>query len=129
MVDDEADARDLLATLLSGYGATVTTVSSAADAFTTFTAASDGLRFDVVVSDIGLPDEDGYSLIRRIRALDGKSNGAVPAVALTAYGRTVDRVKALSAGFQMHVPKPVEPVELAMVIATLTRRPAIRAVE
>ncbi len=129
VVDDEADARDLLATLLSGYGATVTTVSSAADAFTTFTAVTDGLRFDVVVSDIGLPDEDGYSLIRRIRALDASRNGAVPAVALTAYGRTVDRVKALSAGFQMHVPKPVEPVELAMVIATLTRRQAIRAAE
>ncbi|MBK6315853.1 MAG: PAS domain-containing protein [Blastocatellia bacterium] len=128
VVDDEADARDLLTTLLSGYGAIVVTAASAADAFGSFTAATDGDRFDIVVSDIGLPDEDGYSLIRRIRALEPEDGGTVPAVALTAYGRTVDRVKALSAGFQMHVPKPVEPIELAMVIDTLTRRPGLRVV-
>ena len=129
VVDDEADARDLVETLLTGYGASVTSSASAAEAFSLLRASSNGERFDVLVSDIGLPDEDGNSLIRKIRELTAEDGGKIPAVALTAYGRSVDRVKALSAGFQMHVPKPVEAIELATVIAALTRRPGIAQIE
>lgn len=129
VVDDEADARDLVETLLAGYGATVVSSASAAEAFSTLLEPASGERFDVLVSDIGLPDEDGNSLIRRIRALEQEELRKIPAVALTAYGRSVDRVRALSAGFQMHVPKPVEAVELATVIAALTRRSGLAATE
>jgi CheY-like chemotaxis protein len=69
-----------------------------------------------------MPEEDGYSLISRIRALNREEGGMTPAVALTAYARIEDRLKTLSAGYQMHVPKPVEPVELATIIASLTGR-------
>jgi CheY-like chemotaxis protein len=77
---------------------------------------------DILVSDIGMPGEDGYVLIEKVRASEGKRGDRIPAVALTAYARVEDRLRALSAGYDMHVPKPVEPVELAMVIASLTRR-------
>ena len=122
------DARELVTTLLTRYGATVTPTSSCEEALIALTDAAACERFDVIVSDIGLPGEDGYSLVRKVRELTPALGGAIPAVALTAYGRSVDRVKALSAGFQMHVPKPVEPVELAMVITSLTRRASIDTV-
>ena len=77
---------------------------------------------DVLVSDIGMPEEDGYSLIGRIRALDPDHGGQIPAVALTAYARTEDRLKALLAGFQIHVVKPVDTVELVAVVASLAGR-------
>jgi CheY-like chemotaxis protein len=77
-------------------------------------------RPDVLVSDIGMPEEDGYSLIRRVRQLTPQEGGLIPAVALTAYGRASDRSQALSAGFQTHMSKPVEPAELVMVISNLT---------
>jgi hypothetical protein len=76
----------------------------------------------VLVSDIGMPDEDGYALIRKVRALGSEHGGDIPAVALTAFARMPDRMKVLSAGYQMHVPKPVEPMELATVIASLVKR-------
>lgn len=129
VVDDEADARDLVETLLTGYGATVKSSASAADALEVLQSTVSENRFDVLVSDIGLPDEDGNSLIRKIRNLEEAEVGRIPAVALTAYGRSVDRIRALSAGFQMHVPKPVEAVELATVIAALTRRPGMPSSE
>jgi CheY-like chemotaxis protein len=69
-----------------------------------------------------MPGEDGYELIRKVRTLSAEQGGQVPAIALTAYARTQDRLKVLSAGYQMHVPKPVEPVELATVVASLTKR-------
>ena len=69
-----------------------------------------------------MPGEDGYELIRKVRTLTAEQGGQVPAIALTAYARTQDRLKVLSAGYQMHVPKPVEPVELATVVASLTKR-------
>jgi len=81
------------------------------------------LRPDVMVTDIGMPGEDGYSLIRRVREWERERGGYTPAVALTAYGRVEDRMRALNAGFQMHVPKPVEPAELTVVIMSLVRRP------
>ena len=114
VVDDEEDTRQLLVQALTQYGATVVTADSAETAL----RAVNNQKPDVLVSDIGMPDEDGYSLIRKVRALDID----IPAIALTAFTRAQDRMKALSAGFQNHVSKPVEPEELATVIASLTGR-------
>ena len=79
-------------------------------------------RPDVLVSDIGMPDVDGFELIRRVRELPAESGGGVPAIALTAYARAEDRLRVLRSGYQMHVPKPVEMAELLTVIASLVRR-------
>jgi CheY-like chemotaxis protein len=81
----------------------------------------DAWQPDVIVSDIGMPGEDGYQLIRRVRARGPEHGGAVPAIALTAYARVEDRMKALEAGFHMHVGKPVEPAELVLVIDSLLK--------
>lgn len=115
LVDDEADARDLLATVLQECEALVTTVASVAEAI----AAIEQFQPDILVSDIGMPGEDGYSLISRIRAMETHNGGRIPAVALTAYARVEDRTRALAAGFQMHIAKPVNPTELVAVIANL----------
>jgi PAS domain S-box-containing protein len=122
VIDDEADARELVATLLRHYGARVTAVSSAAEALVLLKSSDADTRPDVLVSDIGMPGEDGYSLIERIRRLTPQEGGLIPAIALTAYGRTSDRIRALSAGFQAHMPKPVEPAELMIVISGLSGR-------
>ncbi|MGI8556142.1 MAG: response regulator, partial [Pyrinomonadaceae bacterium] len=114
VVDDEEDTRQLLVPSLTNYGATVTTANSAAAALQVIS----NQKPDVLVSDVGMPDEDGYSLIRKVRALEID----IPAVALTAFTRAQDRMRALAAGFQNHVSKPVEPDELATVIASLTGR-------
>lgn len=111
-VDDEADARLLLETVLKSCGATVATCGSVEEAVRLL----DEFGPDVLVSDIGLPGEDGYSLIRRIRQNEHSSRRRIPAVALTAFARTADRFHALSAGYNMHVPKPAE---LALVVSTL----------
>ncbi|PYP82425.1 MAG: hybrid sensor histidine kinase/response regulator [Blastocatellia bacterium AA13] len=121
VVDDELDARELVATLLKQCGAKVKAVSSAQEAFGLLKGG--GWLPAVLVSDIGMPDEDGYTLIRRIRELAPDEGGQIPAIALTAYGQPTDRIRALSAGFQMHMPKPVDPAELASVIKSLTGRP------
>jgi PAS domain S-box-containing protein len=118
VVDDEPDARALVKRVLEDCGAVVTAVGSAAEAVPRVAAD----RPDVLVSDIGMPDEDGYALIRRVRALGPESHGDVPALALTAYARSEDRVRAVYAGFQSHVPKPVEPDELVMMVAGLAGR-------
>jgi CheY-like chemotaxis protein/two-component sensor histidine kinase len=118
-VDDEADTCELLKTALSECGAQVTTARSAREALEHFGR----LLPDVLISDIGMPDEDGYELIRRIRQLPSESGGAVPAVALTAYARAEDRLRVLREGYQMHVPKPVELTELIAVVASLVQRP------
>ncbi|MDF2693912.1 MAG: ATPase, partial [Labilithrix sp.] len=76
---------------------------------------------DLVVSDIGMPNHDGYDLIRQLRALPAASGGNLPAIALTAYARAEDRRRVLNAGYSMHVPKPVEPAELVAVVLSLTR--------
>lgn len=122
VIDDEADARELVTTLLEQYGASVTAVESAGEALAVLAERDRDRLPDVLVSDISMPDVDGYSLIRRVRELPAERGGRIPAVALTAYGRSTDRVRALSAGFQMHLPKPVEPAELATVVASLTGR-------
>jgi CheY-like chemotaxis protein len=118
VVDDEEDTRQLLVQSLTFYGATVITAESAAEAYDALQEKNP----DVMVSDIGMPDEDGYSLIRRIRALSNKQQRDTPAVALTAFTRAQDRMRALTSGYQNHVAKPVEPDELATVIASLTGR-------
>ena len=118
VVDDEPDARELLTVVLQRYGAEVTAVASAGEAL----AALARSPLDVLVSDIGMPGEDGYALIRKVRALDVDQGGGIPAAALTAYAREEDRRRALSAGFQMHVSKPIEPIQLASVVAALAGR-------
>jgi CheY-like chemotaxis protein len=123
VVDDEDDARNLIETALAQYGADVVAVSSAAEAYALITAIPSQWWPDVMVSDIGMPGEDGYSLLRRLREWERARGAHIPAVALTAYGRIEDRMRALSAGFQMHVTKPVDPDELATVIMSLIRRP------
>ncbi len=114
VVDDEVSAREIITEVLRHCGARVTAVASAAEAMTALKKSPP----DVLVSDIGMPNENGYELISRIRTLGSE----VPAVALTAYAKTEDRMRALAAGFNTHVPKPVEPAELALVIASLVER-------
>ncbi|QLE50190.1 PAS domain S-box protein [Nostoc sp. C057] len=118
IVDDEADARHLLTTILGQYGAQVIAAASACEAL----LALQQFRPHILVSDIGMPQQDGYALIRQVRALPTDQGGRIPAVALTAYARAEDRTQALLAGFQLHVPKPVNPSELAVVVANLTGR-------
>jgi PAS domain S-box-containing protein len=120
VVDDEADARDLLAIRLQQYGADVITASSVEAAIDSLT--QEGPRPDLIVSDIAMPGEDGYSLMRRVRALDPEQGGRIPAIAVTAYSRPKDRVQALAAGFQMHVAKPVNASELAHAITSIVGR-------
>jgi len=120
VVDDNADARDLYQSLLEEYGAEVTAVASAREGI----AALERLQPDVLVSDIGMPNEDGYTLIRQVRALKSERASQVPAVALTAYAREEDQQAALLAGFQKYLAKPVEPAELVEVIVNLARRTA-----
>jgi signal transduction histidine kinase/ActR/RegA family two-component response regulator len=116
VVDDEVDARSLIERLLMDCNARVTTAASADDAMSALTRDTP----DILISDIGMPGEDGYVLIRRVRELI--DNVTIPAIALTAYARTEDRVKAIHAGFQLHLSKPVEPRELIAMVKSLARR-------
>jgi PAS domain S-box-containing protein len=118
VVDDDRDSRELVAAALARAGARVTEAASAGEAFGAVTR----LRPDVLVTDIGMPGEVGYSLIARVRALGAASGGNVPAAALTAYAREQDRERALAAGFQTHVSKPVEPATLTATVARLAGR-------
>jgi CheY-like chemotaxis protein len=120
VVDDNPDARDLLEFILASHGAQVRTAASAAEALE---ALSQSLP-DVLISDIGMPEEDGYSLIRKVRAREASRGGRVPALALTAYGRAEDRQRALAAGFHTHLAKPAQPEELARVVAGLSHAQA-----
>lgn len=117
-VDDEADARDLIKRVLEECGARVLLAGSSAQAMQLLTTN----RPHMIISDIGMPGEDGYTLIRKVRALSDEEGGNVPAAALTAFARAEDRTRALLAGFQTHVAKPVEPAELTAVVASLTAR-------
>jgi signal transduction histidine kinase/CheY-like chemotaxis protein len=117
VVDDDDDGREVISMVLEECGAIVASAGSAEAAFASF--ARD--RPDVILSDIGMPGEDGYSFIRRIRALDTGHGGSTPAASLTAYTTPEDRRRALNAGFNLHVAKPVEPAELLAVIASLGR--------
>jgi CheY-like chemotaxis protein len=119
-VDDEADVRELLMVILTQCGADVRAVGSAESAI----VAVAEWQPDIVISDIAMPDENGLSLMRRIRALSPEKGGKVPAVALTAYARSDDRLKALEAGYQAHLPKPVDPPDLIRAVAVLSGRRA-----
>jgi CheY-like chemotaxis protein len=118
LVEDEADVRESVVALLTGCGLKVTAVGSAEEGL----AALMREPPDLLVSDIGMPGEDGFSFMRKVRALPPAQGGKVPAVAITAYAGAEERRKALLAGFQMHLAKPVPPDELLLVIATLTGR-------
>ena len=118
VLDDELDARELVEAVLRKAGAAVVLASNVAEAFELLRAQ----KPDVIVSDIGMPGEDGYFFIRRLRTLSREEGGRIPAVALTAYARPDDRRRALAAGFQNHAAKPVEPQELMFVIANLAGR-------
>jgi CheY-like chemotaxis protein/two-component sensor histidine kinase len=122
VVDDQADARDLLATVLEQSGIQVTLAASAAEALARLSNAGKEDRPDVLISDIAMPGQDGYTLIHRVRDLGPEHGGDVPAIALTAYTRTEDRTRALAAGFQAHVGKPVDSLELKRAIAGLIGR-------
>jgi CheY-like chemotaxis protein len=113
VVDDQPDACALVKIVLTQAGAEVTTAGSARAALAVIMRRPPG----VLVSDIGMPEEDGYMLINRVRALPPGRGGDIPAVALTAYASDADRDRALAAGYQEHVSKPVEPVALVAVIA------------
>jgi PAS domain S-box-containing protein len=117
VVDDEPDSRILVQRLLRERHAAVMTASSAAEALSDVQQQ----EFDLLISDVGMPDEDGYSLIRKVRAMDHSRTKPLPAIALTAYARTEDRVKSIEAGFQMHLAKPVEPVELLAMVTALAK--------
>ena len=118
VVDDDVDTLELMATALKSRQANVTAVSSAVDALIAIKAN----RPDVLISDIAMPNEDGYALIEKVRLLDHGEDQAIPAVAITAYAKEEDRERALSSGFQIYLPKPVELTELVSVIARAARR-------
>ena len=118
VVDDSADGRTLTSLVLAQAGANVREATSVGEALGTLALE----RPDAMVSDIGLPDEDGYELIRQIRKFEAEHGGFLPAVVLTGYARAEDRARILTAGFQAHVPKPVDPVELIAAIAAVTHR-------
>jgi PAS domain S-box-containing protein len=118
VVDDEQDARELLSTVLTRYGASVTAAGTADEALERLPL----VRPDVLVSDIEMPGRDGYSLIRAVRTTAPPELRSIPAIALTARARFSDRMSALTAGYQVHVPKPVEPAELITLIANLTHQ-------
>jgi CheY-like chemotaxis protein len=120
VVDDDPDARGLVATVLERQGAAVDTAESGEQAMELLRSG----RPDVLLSDIEMPREDGYALIRRVRGLPADEGGTTPAAAFTAYARTEDRMQALLAGFQIHVPKPVQPAELIAVVSSLAARKA-----
>jgi CheY-like chemotaxis protein len=116
VVDDNADARELLTFILEQHRAEVTAVASATKALEVLAQ----IEPHILVSDLGMPGEDGYALIRQVRALPLEQGGRIPAIALTAYAKEEDRKRALLSGFQTHIPKPVEPEELVAVVASLT---------
>ena len=120
IVDDEADARQIISTVIAQTGAEVKTCESAHEALQTL----EEWRPDVLMSDIGMPGEDGYSLINKVRSLPAERGGQTPAAAFTAYARDEDRNRALAAGYQMHLAKPVSSGQLVAVIARLAGRPA-----
>jgi two-component system, chemotaxis family, CheB/CheR fusion protein len=123
VVDDEADVRQLLTVVLEQYGVKVTVVASAQEAIATLT--TNPKKYDVLLSDIGMPGEDGYTLIRQIRTMSAEAGGQIPAAALTGFDRKVDHDTAIAAGFQWHLAKPVKQDQLLSVVAALAGRTKI----
>jgi CheY-like chemotaxis protein/anti-sigma regulatory factor (Ser/Thr protein kinase) len=121
VVDDQADGRALTSLVLTEAGAGVIAVASAREALR---QVLEGQRPDVLVTAIGLPEEDGYTLVRQIREHEAGRGGFLPAIALTGYAREEDRIRILASGFQAHVSKPLDPVELTAAVAAVSRGPA-----
>jgi len=121
VVDDEANARELITSVLESYGARVTGFASAEEALNLLTDSS-APRPDALVCDLAMPGADGFSLIHKLREWEKAYDSVLPAIALSAFGRVEDRTRALYAGFQMHITKPVEPVELVVVVKSLIER-------
>ena len=115
VVDDDLDSRELIEWVLKRVGAEVTSVGSAREAL----EAIEREKPHLLVSDLAMPQEDGYALLRKIRALPPERGGRIPAIALTAHSLVQDRLQSLRAGFQSHVPKPVVPEELVEVVASV----------
>ncbi|HYG75134.1 MAG TPA: response regulator [Planctomycetota bacterium] len=115
LIEDEQDSRDLLVTVLEQYGAVVSPAGNATEAFSKF----DTFKPDVLVCDIGLPEEDGYAVIQKIRAKPRHSGGEIPALALTAYSRPEDKIRAIASGFHAHLGKPTDPDEFVKVVVGL----------
>lgn len=122
IVDDEADMRSCIAIVLKQYGATVAAAASTKEAMEVLMADKSGQRPDVLLCDIGMPGEDGYALLRQVRAWQAERGVRIPVVALTAYAREEERKQALLAGFQLHLSKPINPAELIAVVANLAGR-------
>jgi CheY-like chemotaxis protein len=117
LVDDQADVREFFSFALEQYGATVTAVESAAQALEILIQS----KPDILLSDIGMPFMDGYMLLREVRKLPPEQGGQIPAIALTAYAGEINYNQAMAAGFQKHLPKPVDPSELAIAIDKIIR--------
>lgn len=120
VVDDQADARDLARTVLEMHGAEVTTVASAGEALHALARQ----RFHVLVADIGMPEQDGYSLIHAVRALPPEQGGSLPAIAATAYASLRERARALEAGYGWHLAKPLDPEQLVAAVAAASSQRA-----
>ena len=118
VVDDDTDAREFVTFLLQQYGAQVKAVGSAGEALTALTQSVP----DVLLSDIGMPDVDGYMLMQQVRTLPPEQGGQIPAIALSAYAGEINYQQAIAAGFQSHISKPVEPAELVAVVTSLAKR-------
>ncbi len=125
VVDDEADARDLVKRVLADCDAQVLVAATADEAI----ALVESERPHVLVSDIGMPEVDGFELLRRVRALGEARGGNLSAIALTAFARSEDRTRALRLGFRVHVSKPVEPAELVATVANVAGRTGERSVD
>jgi CheY-like chemotaxis protein len=115
IIEDDADSRVMITALLEQFGALVKAVSSSREGLESVQSE----KPDIVISDIGLPEEDGYEFMRKFKALSFYDSDRVPAIALTAYAREEDRVQALMAGYQIHMAKPIEPAELVAAIKSL----------
>jgi CheY-like chemotaxis protein len=118
LVEDDDDSRKLLGTMLKRYGARVTSTKSAAEALNVFSSEIP----DLLISDIGMPDQDGYEFIQKLRALPPEKGGQTPAIALTGYASRKDRERALAAGYHQHIAKPIEQTEMITAIAALVGR-------
>jgi CheY-like chemotaxis protein len=121
VVDDEPDCATLTGYMLSQWGADVKVAISANEALEVFERYEEWPP-DILISDIQMPAIDGYGLMRRVRKMDPDRGGNIPAIALTAYSRVEDRIRALVAGFQIHIAKPFEPVELLTVVESIVNR-------
>ncbi|MGF2036460.1 MAG: hybrid sensor histidine kinase/response regulator [Nostoc sp. CmiVER01] len=119
VVDDEADTRNFLSFMFEEYGAFATAVASVDEAL----AVVEQAKPDILISDIGMSEQDGYTLIRKLRSLEPEKGGRIPAIALTAYTREEDRLEALSAGFQQHLSKPIDPTKLIAMVADVLKLP------